>query len=117
MGALEAFLSARVAGKGADAYLTEAYGNSASHPTVPLLYATSKDDPYERFEIVDVQERPDWPAADSGVTVRLFARGGKDVVEQQFQVWPGSRGQLTMDTMMTTTENGIEVPDPVDPGE
>ncbi len=117
MEGLEAFLSARVAGEGADAYLTEAYGDSENRPTVPLLYATTKGDRFERFEIFDVQERPDWPGGDYGVGVRLFARGGLDVVEQQFQVWRGSRGQLTMDTMMTTTENGVEVPDPVVSGE
>ena len=115
MDALEAFLSARVAGEGAEPYLTEGYYEP--RPTIPLLYATTKGDRYERFEIADVQAQPDWPAGDSGVTVRLFARGGKDVVEQEFQVWPGSRGQLTMDTMMTTTENGVEVPDPVVSGE
>jgi hypothetical protein len=109
--ATEAFLSARVAGAGAEAYLTEGYAEPS--PTVPLLYATINGDRYERFEIADVQEWPDWPSGSYGLTVRLFARGGKDVVEQQFQVWPGSRGQLTMDTMMTTTENGVEVPDPI----
>jgi len=104
---LEAFLSARVAGEGAEAYLTEGYYRS--RPRVPLLYATTEGHPYERFEIVSVQG-PAWPAGVYQVTVRLFARGGEDVVEQEFAVWPGSDGQLTMDSW-TTTENGETVPD------
>ncbi|HKZ75584.1 MAG TPA: hypothetical protein VJ259_02865 [Actinomycetota bacterium] len=101
---LEAFLSARVAGEGADAYLTEGFYNP--RPRVPLLYATTEGHRYERFEIVSV-EGPAWPAAVYQVTVRLFARGGEDVVEQEFVVWAGSRGQLTMDSR-GTTENGVD---------
>jgi hypothetical protein len=104
---VEAFLAARVAGQGAEAYLTE--GFYRSRPRVPLLYATTEGHPYERFEIGTV-EGPAWPAGVYQVTVRLFARGGEDVVEQDFAVWPGSEGQLTMDSW-TTTENGETVPD------
>jgi hypothetical protein len=108
--ALEAFLSARVAGEGAEPYLTEGYWQA--RPRVPLLYATTEGHPYERFEIGSV-EGPRWPAGVYAVTVRLFARGGTDVVEQDFAVWPGSGGQLTMDTWGRggTTENGEPVPD------
>ena len=108
---LEAFLSARVAGEGADAYLTEGFYNP--RPRVPLLYATTEGHRYERFEIVSV-EGPRWPAGLYTVTVRLFARGGEDVVEQEFAVWPGSRGQLTLDTpgglgLGSTSENGVDL--------
>ena len=105
---LEAFLSARVAGEGAEAYLTEGYYRP--RPTVPLLYATTAGHRFEGFEIGRV-EGPVWPAGVyNSVTVRLFARGGEDVVEQEFAVWPGADGQLTMDAW-TTTENGETVPD------
>jgi hypothetical protein len=107
--ALEAFLSARVAGEGAEAYLTE--GDFRARPFVPLLYATTEGHRYERFEIESV-EGPRWPAGVYAVTVRLFAGGGTDVVEQDFAVWLGSRGQLTMDAGRgQTRENGEPVPD------
>ena len=107
--ALEAFLSARVAGEGAEAYLTEGYYRP--RPFVPLLYATTEGRRYEGFEIGRV-EGPVWPAGVYAVTVRLFARGGQDVVEQDFAVWPGSGGQLTMDAgREQTRENGEPVPD------
>jgi hypothetical protein len=110
VGALEAFLSARVAGEGAEAYMTEGY--YSPRPRVPLLYATTEGHRYERFEIGSV-EGPRWPAGVYAVTVRLFARGGQDVVKQDFAVWLGSRGQLTMatDGRVATTENGEPVPD------
>jgi hypothetical protein len=109
MEGLEAFLSARVAGEGAEAYLTEGYYRS--RPRVPLLYATTEGYRFERFEIGRL-EGPVWPAGVyNSVTVRLFARGGEDVVEQVFAVWPGSDGQLTMDSWRSTTENGEDVPD------
>ncbi|MGZ8571912.1 MAG: hypothetical protein ACXWW5_06775 [Actinomycetota bacterium] len=109
MDGLEAFLSARVAGEGAEAYLTEGYYRS--RPRVPLLYATTEGYRFERFEIGRL-EGPVWPAGVyNSVTVRLFARGGEDVVEQVFAVWPGSDGQLTMDSWRSTTENGEDVPD------
>jgi hypothetical protein len=108
MEGLEAFLSARVAGEGAEAYLTEGYYRS--RPRVPLLYATTEGHRYERFEIGAV-EGPRWPAGVyNSVKVRLFARGGEVVVEQDFAVWPGADGQLTLDAW-TTTENGETVPD------
>lgn len=78
----------------ADAYLTEGFW--PPRPSVPLLYATTKGHRYERFEIGSV-EAPAWPAGVYQVTVRLFARGGKDVMEETLFVWLGSRGQLTMD--------------------
>lgn len=108
--ALAAFLSARVAGEGAEAYLTEDYYWWRPRPRVPLLYATTEGHRYERFEIGSV-EGPRWPAGVYTVTVRLFARGGEDVVEQEFAVWPGSRGQLTMDIPWRggTTENGVDL--------
>jgi hypothetical protein len=108
--ALEAFLAARVAGEGAEAYLTEDFYWWRPRPRIPLLYATTEGHPYERFEIGSV-EGPRWPAGVYTVTVRLFARGGEDVVEQEFAVWPGSRGQLTMDIPWRggTRENGVDL--------
>jgi len=110
--ALEAFLSARVAGEGAEAFLTEPFLWWQARPRIPLLYATTEGHPYQRFEIGSV-EGPRWPAGVYTVTVRLFARGGEDVVEQDFAAWPGSEGQLTLDTVGrgSTTENGEPVPD------
>jgi len=105
---LEAFLSTRVAGEGAEPYLTENFYWWRPRPRVPLLYATTEGHRYERFEIVSV-EGPAWPAAVYQVTVRLFARGGEDVVEQDLVVWPGARGQLTMDSLWGTTENGVDL--------
>ena len=107
---LEAFLSARVAGEGAEAYLTEGYWRP--RPTVPLLYATTEGHPYEGFEIVST-EGPRWPAGVYSVTVRLFARGGDDIVLQDLAVWPGSGGLPTIDTdgRGATRENGEPAPD------
>jgi hypothetical protein len=111
--ALEAFLSARVAGEGAEAYMTEPFLWWQARPRVPLLYTTTEGHRYERFEIANVGV-PRWPAGVSTVTVRLFASGGQDVVEQDLVVWPGSDGQLTMDAERgNTKENGEPVPDRV----
>jgi hypothetical protein len=51
---LEKFLAARVAGIGAEEYLVD------RQEDVPLLYATTSDAPYERFEFERV-EGPRWP--------------------------------------------------------
>jgi hypothetical protein len=109
---VEALLSARVAGEGAEAYLTEDFYWWRPRARIPLLYATTGGHRYERFEIGSVDE-PLWPAGVSTVTVRLFARGGEDVVEQALVVWPSSQGHLTLDTVGrgSTTENGESVPD------
>lgn len=72
---LNNFLEARIAGEGADLYL-----NTPS-VSIPLLYATTSQAPYERAEFERV---PDvgWPNDFKAFTVRLFA--GETVVEQLF---------------------------------
>jgi hypothetical protein len=105
--ALEAFLSARLAGEGAEAYLTQGFWTGRPH--FPLLYATTEGHPFERFEIVSI-DGARWPAGVGTATVRLFAGGG-DVVEENISLWPDPRGHLTMDTLGRegTRENGEPV--------
>ena len=76
---VEAFLQARVDGEGAEEYLSPATSQ------IPLLYATTSGDPYERsdFELV---QGPVWPGGWREFTVRLFAAGASTVVEQPFLV-------------------------------
>jgi hypothetical protein len=76
---VEAFLQARVDGKGAEEYLSPATSQ------IPLLYATTSGDPYERSEFELVQG-PVWPGGWREFTVRLFAAGASTVVEQPFLV-------------------------------
>jgi len=72
---LNAFLEARVAGQGAEQYLT------AERPDnhVPLLYATTSGAPYERAEFERVLGY-EWPYGWTAFKVRLFA--GETLVEQ-----------------------------------
>ena len=76
---LEAFLQARVDGEGAEEYLSPATSQ------IPLLYAATSGDPYERSEFELVQG-PVWPGGWREFTVRLFAAGASTVVEQPFLV-------------------------------
>ncbi len=76
---VEAFLQARVDGEGAEEYLSPATSQ------IPLLYATTSGDPYERSEFELVQG-PVWPGGWREFTVRLFAAGASTVVEQPFLV-------------------------------
>jgi hypothetical protein len=76
---VEAFLQARVDGEGAEEYLSPAASE------IPLLYATTSGDPYERSEFELVQG-PVWPGGWREFTVRLFATGASTVVEQPFLV-------------------------------
>jgi hypothetical protein len=76
---VEAFLQARVDGEGAEEYLSPATSQ------IPLLYATTSGDPYERSEFELVQG-PVWPGGWREFTVRLFATGASTVVEQPFLV-------------------------------
>ena len=72
-----------------------------------LLYATTSDAPYERYEIERV-DGPLWPYGRMVFSVRLFADGEATVVEQQIR-WDGSRsGGLRLDAK-ATTENGQPV--------
>jgi hypothetical protein len=105
---LHAFLDARIAGTGAHQYL------SSSSSTVPLMYATSTGQPYDRgdFEQVDGVT---WPYGLTAYRLRLGA--GATVVEQLVFVALGSP-ELSVDyeasgfaTHLTpTTENGRPVP-------
>ena len=112
---LEAFLQARVSREGAEPYvLREPEESPFRDHEVPLLYATTSGDPYERFEIEKVQG-PVWPTGLTEYRVRLFAEGGT-VVEQLFHVVRRA-GELGLvygysDDAIPTTENGRSVPVP-----
>jgi len=73
----DAFIRARIAGSGAGQYLNDP-------GSVPLLYATSAGDPYERGEFEPVLGI-EWPYGYSAFKVRMTAGG--TVVEQLF-FWP-----------------------------
>jgi hypothetical protein len=118
---MRAFLQARVAGEGAEQYLhpdaeqvvaqTCEVHTTASCGRIPLLYATTSDAPYERFEFELVQG-PVWPGGWTEFTVRLFAESGRIVVEQPFIVDRAQDGRLGLvygtlaDENVQTTENG-----------
>jgi hypothetical protein len=70
---------------------------------LPLLYATSRGAPYERYEIERV-DRPRWPYGDITFSARLFADDAT-VVEQEIS-W--RQGDLWLD-VTSTTENGQPV--------
>ncbi len=78
---LRDFLAARVAGEGAQQYL------SVPEEGVPLLYATTSGAPYERAEF-DRVRGIEWPYGFTAFGVRLFA--GDTVVEQLFFTRLGS---------------------------
>jgi hypothetical protein len=117
---LRAFLQARVAGEGAEQYLHPdaeqvvaqacSVNTTASCGQIPLLYATTSDAPYERFEFELVQG-PVWPGGWTEFDVRLFAEGGTTVVEQPFIVDRARDGRLGLvhgtlgDGDVQTTEN------------
>src|SRR5262245_47928338 len=73
----DAFIGARIAGSGAGQYLN-------APGEVPLLYATSAGNPYERGEFEPVPG-VEWPDGYSAFKVRMTAGG--TVVEQLF-FWP-----------------------------
>jgi hypothetical protein len=79
---LNSFLAARVAGEGAEEYLSIS-GDSVSHccNPPPLLYATTSGAPYDRAEFEPVLGI-EWPYGYTAFKVRLFA--GDTVVEQLF---------------------------------
>ncbi len=110
---LEAFLRARVDGEGAEQFLLREPDQSPFPDyEVPLLYATTGGDPYERFEFERLQG-PVWPTGWLEYVVRLFA-GTDTVVEQRFLV-VRDQEQLGLVnghvyTYPPTTENGQSVP-------
>jgi hypothetical protein len=73
---LNGFVEARVNGAGAQQYLYD-----DSEEDIPLLYATSSGDRYERAEFEQVLGI-DWPYGQIAFMIRLFA--GDTVVEQLF---------------------------------
>jgi hypothetical protein len=96
---LEEFLTARIAGEGAEGQV-----HVNSDIEVPLLYATASGAAYERYEIERV-DGPNWPNGSMTFSVRLFADGDATVVEQQI-IWDRNQsGGLFMDAN-ETTENG-----------
>lgn len=97
---LEAYLAARVAGTGAD-QLVKVNGTE----DVPLLYATTSGARYERYEFERV-DGPRWPNARMAFSMRLFADGGRTVVEQEIGWIPGDGLWMADDA---TTENGEAV--------
>lgn len=97
---LEDFLQARIDGESAEGRV-EVNGLS-DLVEVPLLYTTSTGSSYERYEIERVSP-PQWPDGhDLSFTVRLFADGGRTVVEQQISAFGA---ELTL-AELETTENG-----------
>jgi len=103
------FLAARVAGKGAQKYL------SVPEKAIPLLYATTSGARYERSEFNRVRGI-EWPYGLTAFRVRLFARG--TMVEQLF--FRGGRGGLGYKPdgfgthIAPTTEGGRPVAVPYD---
>ena len=128
--ALEDFLQARIEGEGAEKYVDVPVENAAGEIVwdepqtgdIPLLYATTTGSAYERSEF-EVVAGPTWPDGEAKVKVRLFARGGRTVVEQLF-LMNRENGQLGIQycsiypsglcgsDAALTTENGQAVPVP-----
>jgi hypothetical protein len=106
---LRGFLAARVAGEGAQQYL------SVPEEDIPLLYATTSGAPYERAEF-DRVRGIEWPYGLIAFRVRLFA--GDTVVEQLF--FRGGRRGIEYQPhgfatdIAPTTENGQPVAMPYD---
>jgi hypothetical protein len=104
---LNHFIDARVAGEGAQQYL------NGRAEDVPLLYATSSGEPYERGEF-EQEVGAEWPYGWSAFKVRLFS--GNTVVEQVFFASPAGRLGLniagifgTGGDLAPTTEDGRPV--------
>jgi hypothetical protein len=102
---LRRFLAARVAGKGAQRYL------SVPEKDIPLLYATTSGTPYERAEFNRVRGI-EWPYGLTAFRVRLSAGG--TMVEQLFFFRSGSPRLVYQSDgfgahIAPTTENGRPV--------
>ncbi|HZI45795.1 MAG TPA: hypothetical protein VFD53_11270, partial [Ilumatobacter sp.] len=89
---LDGFLSARVAGSGAEDYLRTA----AADMEIAQLYATTTGSPFERFEF-ERASGPLWPTGDVTFNVQLVADGGQTVVEQSFRMTRDATGLLGLD--------------------
>lgn len=101
---LDRFLQARIDGRGAEALVY----SDPDTTDVPLLYATTSGSPYERYEH-ELVRGPLWAMGYLDFKVRLFADGGKTVVEQQIGWAYWSPAVLGVD-VASTTENGQHVP-------
>ena len=106
---LETFLQARIDGEGAEEFL--------GGVDIPLLYATTSGAPYERFSIEGRVQGPEWPLDPTEFKVRLFAEGGRTVVEQSFSVSREENGRLALGygpccDIPGTTENGKAAGEP-----
>ena len=101
---VEAFLQARLDGKGADAYLLP------DQLEVPLLYATSNGSAYEEFDFQ--LHGPEWPSGTFGLTTRLYAQGRDRVVEQRFVVERRGDEPVLAYSRYASEENGEPVPVP-----
>lgn len=108
---VEAFLQARVAGVGAEAFVEAG--------EVPLMYATTSGARYERFELVELTV-PEWDSS-RVFRVRLYAGGDSTVVEQHLDVSDERPGIFVRDDWFVigegrllpgTTENGAPVARP-----
>jgi hypothetical protein len=111
---MEAFLQARISGRGAEQYLGQV---NSSHVEIGYLYATSTGAPYERgeFEIEDGEILDLGPFAGAvGLRVRLFADGGQTVVEQTLTIEQDMRSggvwALFQHDDDLNTENGVPLP-------
>jgi hypothetical protein len=100
---LEAFLQARIDGEGAEQYFGGGGGSA------PLLYATSSEAPYQRYEY-ELVSGPEWPAEPMVFEVRLYAEDGQTVVEQSFTVERDIEGGWGLETGPDTRENGRLLP-------
>jgi hypothetical protein len=96
---VEAFLQARIDGEGAEQYLSGGDG------TAPLLYDTTTEMPYERYEF-DLVSGPEWPDDPMRFDVRLFAEDVETVVQQSFTVERDVDEGWGLDTGSETRENG-----------
>ena len=93
---VEDFLRARIDGAGAEGYITRVVGADGQPlEEVPLLYAASTGAPYERYEI-EVPTYPHWPDGATDLAVRLYADGGRTLVDQVISARRSDDGQLEL---------------------
>ena len=96
---VEAFLQARIDGQGAEQYFGGGDG------TAPLLYATSTEAPFERYEL-DLVAGASWPDGGMRFDAWLYAENDQTVVEQSFTVERDATGALGLEVSAETFENG-----------
>ena len=100
---LEAFLQARIDGEGAEQYVGGGDGRAR------LLYATTTGAPYERFEVVSLDD-PNWPDGSRRFDVRLFAEDDQTVVVQSFTLGRDGTGRWGLEPNSDIFENGKALP-------